>query len=606
MKQNRKKGFTLIESLIALTITGGTVGLVISNSAEENEREAGMKLIQEMNQVVNAIDHRIAIDGYEPDLWGTDRKWKNIKEVSDKLIKQQLNSKESKCFGGKWEPSIESEEKTQLLPCGLWAGLNKKIGGDISAEMNIDPVGFIQNFNLYFEFLSEKDFTKYFQGIKKGMKYFEIKDKRELSGSHFITFVKNSKRDEAISASECIKLKEECVVKATFDRSGGNEYVRVDGTNSMIGAHLTFIESKGEKTPLKCIRWENTSTNSISAWKSEEVDCGIGVYNKDSSPILVDTVTNTGTFNNIILDKECKVLKWDESNKKVIDTGKVSACGIFKNKDDLKGGTLSEMEIYQVVDNVIAEKGTFNILNVAIGNIESITADTINTSVLDVMKELNVNGKSEFQDLVNINSDLNITGETTTTNLTVKGDTNLNNLSVIGNTNLNNVTIHDLEVTGDTNLNTVNVSGDLVVDGSIKGEFGDLDQKFEEIQNIVEDINQRVTKNETNIVNNNSNINKNAHDIDNLEKRVKTNEKNIEILFSEVNSIKPPPQPPKNLKWKSYSSSCGSNKFSGPTVTAGGSCPTEGITGYTFKYKGCGGHKDSDKKTLYTGYICSK
>lgn len=606
MKQNIKKGFTLMESLIALTITGGAVGIVISNSAEENEKEAGVKLIQEMNQVVNAIDHRIAIDGYNPDLWGTDREWKNIHEVSDKLIKQQLNSKESKCFGGKWEPSIESEEKTQLLPCNLWSGLNKKLGGDISAEMNVDSVGFIQGFDVYFEFLGEKDFTKYFQGIKKGMTYFEIKDKRELSGSHFITFVKDSKRDEAISASECIGLKQECVVKASFDRSGGNEYIRADGTNSMIGAHLTFIESKGEKDPLKCIRWENTSANSISAWKSEEVDCGIGVYNKDNTPVLVDTVTNTGTFNNVILDKECKVLKWDESTKKVIDTGKVSACGILKNKDDLEGGTLSEMEIYQVVDNVIAEEGTFNILNAAIGNIESITADTINTSTLKVMTELNVAGKAEFQDLVNIDSDLNVTGETTTKDLIVTGDTNLNNLSVIGDTNLNNVTIHDLEVTGDTNLNTVNVSGDLVVDGSIKGEFGDLDERFEEIENIVENINQRVAANETNIANNTSNINKNTHDIDNLEKRVTTNEKNIEILFSELNSIKPPPPPPKKLTWKSYSSSCGSNKFSGPTVSPGGSCATIGITGYTSQYKGCGGHKDSDKKTLYTGYICSE
>jgi prepilin-type N-terminal cleavage/methylation domain-containing protein len=544
MEQNIKKGFTLMESLIALTITGGAVGMVISNSAEQNEKEAGMKLIQEMNQVINAIDHRIAIDGYNPDSWGGKYKWKNIEEVSKDLISEQLNSTESKCPGGKWEPSMESEENTQLLPCNLWSGLTNRIGGDIFAEMNIDSVGYIQGFDLYFQFKEEKDFSKYFQGLKKGMKYFEIKDKRELSGSHFISFVNKSNKDDFITTTECIGLQEDCLVKATFDRSGGNEYIRADGTNSMIASHLTFIEAKEEKDPLKCIRWENTSVNNIDAWTSEEVDCGIGIYNKDNKPVLVDTVTDSGTFNSVILDKECKVLKWNETSKKVEDTGKVSACGIFKNKDDLDGGTLSEFAVYQVVDNVVAEEGTFNILNAAIGNIESITADTINTSVLEVMNELNVNGKSEFQGLVNIDSDLTVTGRTTTQDLTVigntnvkdltaTGDTNVNNLTSTGTTNLNNVTINDLEVTGETKLNTVNITGDLIVDGSIEGEFGDLNQKFTQIESIIEDINGRVTNNESNIHTNASNISK-------LEKRVEVNEKNIEILFNELNSAQPP------------------------------------------------------------------
>lgn len=585
----RKKGFTLIESLLALSIAGGVAGVMISSESEHNNNESGQLLIEEINEIINAVDHRIAIDGYDPLLWGSKLEWSTESEIAKLLIKEQLNSEDSNCSGGKWKPSLNTEKETNIIKCGLWEK-RRGIEGDISAKMNVDSIGFIQNFELMFSFNKQKEFNDYFQGLKKGMQQFDIKGKREISGDHTIELVKTSNPNSIMSVKQCISDPLNCSIKASFNRSGGNEYIRADGQNSMIGEHFTFIESKTSASPMKCLRWTKSDRNGSNDWGVSpiETDCGIGIYKNGTDPIIVDTVSDTGTFKNVVLDRECHVFSWNGTT--VSDSGDKSPCGMIRDDNSTTG----TKEVIQVVTTSMANTGIFNEvqakelnaenINIQVANIDNLVAKTINAEIIKVSNELNIDGIAEFNDIVNFN---------TTSVVNFYGETNFfEDVDFNKHVNVDSLTVN----------NETTIKGDLIVEGSIKTDSGDLDDRLNQIENELNTAKNDISTNKNNININKNGVNKNKNDISSLANRVTKNERDIANLKNSVNSLLPPPAP--KYKWKSYSSSCGSNRFGGPKVTPGGSCSTKGITGYTSQSKGCGGHKDSDKKTSYTGYVC--
>jgi type II secretory pathway pseudopilin PulG len=529
-----KNGFTLIESVLALSLAGAGTTLLLAHQSDESKKTEALIFANQVTSIINAVDHRVAIDGYDPLLWSK-TSWSNEEDIVKNLISKDLVSVNSNCGGGSWVPTVASEAKTKLTECNLWKN-RKNIDMSMSANMNLDTVGFIQSFDLIFKIIDDKDFEDYFINIKRGLANVKANPNKEIAGLHTYNLISLSTLLD-ITASECFNNPSDCAFKASFNRSGGNEYLRVDGENSMIGSHISFVDTKGN-SPLKCVRWENTNRDGTGTWtqKSDE-DCGVGIYNK--TPVAVEVTADTGTFKNVVLDKECVVYEWNGSN--IIDNGKRSPCGMTNN------GT----EIYQTVENTIANTATFSELyaetaEINIAKISEIQTALLNAEVVNINKELKVDGESAFNGIVNVNNDLKVSGETKTKDLTVTnntnvknlvatGDTKLNNLTTTGNSNLNNVTIKNLTVTGDTKLNTLNISEDLIIGGDIKGSFGDLEERFKEYDNKFVEVNNKIKTNENNIHNNKVDISK-------LDKRVTKNERDIAILFTEMN--KPDPEPP--------------------------------------------------------------
>jgi len=246
-------------------------------------------------------------------------------------------------------------------------------------------------------------------------------------------------------------------------RAGGGEYVRADGLNSMIGSHFTFIDGKGS-SPLKCLRWMKTG----SGWTNKtDEDCGIGVYKNGSQPIVMDTVVENGTFENIFLDKNCFKYKYNTITG-VVEKNGYSPCGIIKE------GT----EILQVVDNVsakniISQNGEVNkvIVNKLVSNTISSKTITASTELkTNLMKSLGgtitADSRMTVNQLLNLKSDLVAEGHSILSkNLTVSGDTKLSkDLTVDGDTKLSKNLLVEESVAVSKNLL---VKGDSTVSGAV-------------------------------------------------------------------------------------------------------------------------------------------
>ncbi|EKO3892291.1 hypothetical protein P0F32_003488 [Vibrio metschnikovii] len=395
-----KNGFSLFEALLSVMVLGSiSTGIILKEVENRNQNER-LRFIDEAMSIVKAVDHRIAIDGYDPDLW-TKLKWDNEEDIVNSLIKEDLTSQyHDKCEGGKWNPAISTENQTKLISCNLW-GSRRNFGETIKAELREDSLGFIQGFDLLISFDDIANFKKYFRDIKYSLNQISVNPSQEISGIYVNSLVSASNGVD-ISSYECINDPLDCAIKLSLERSGGNEYIRADGGNSMIGEHLTFIESKGE-SPLKCVKWNNTKKDGSGIWTRElDSDCGIGIY--EDTPVMVEVAADSGTFKHVLLDKECVVYQWNGSTVK--DLGETSPCGMFNGVDG---------EIYQIVDNTIsnvavmneayinelnAETGKIKDLTVSVAKIDQIITPILNAEFVYISNQLQVSGKSFFDDEV--------------------------------------------------------------------------------------------------------------------------------------------------------------------------------------------------------------
>lgn len=478
-----KNGFTLFEALLSVMVLGTVSTGIILKEVENRNKDQRLRFIDEAMSIVKAVDHRIAIDGYDPDLW-TKLKWDNEEDIVNSLIKEDLTSQyHDKCSGGKWKPAINSENNTKLLECNLWQS-RKNHGETIKAELREDSLGFIQGFDLFISFDDIANFKKYFRDIKYSVNQISVNPSQEISGIYINSLVSTSSGVD-ISSYECINDPLDCSIKLSLERSGGNEYLRADGGNSMIGDHISFIESKGE-SPLKCLRWSNTERDGSGTWsKVLDEDCGIGIYEKTGQPVMVETVVDTGTFKNVALDKECVVYEWDGT--KVVDSGNVSPCGMTND------GT----EVYQVIQNIRAKNiEAMNIkasqANFYILNVDNLISKTITAEQLNAITELKTNLIKEYtagagitlednvtiNDLLNVRSNVNVTGDINTggniygANIYATGEVGSNSIrtNYITTTNLNttNANTTNLTAEGTTTLNgTTNLNGTTHTNGTV-------------------------------------------------------------------------------------------------------------------------------------------
>lgn len=382
MKIKKLKGFTLIETLAAVTVGAAVTATALSIESDKNKKREAINLVTDAYSIVQAVDHRIAIDGYDSSLW-TKMDWASEEKIVTELINKELNSSYlTNCPGGTWNPSIITEQNTKLIECRKWKD-RKKNGESMSASLTNDSSGFLQKFKLRIEYPTQEDLQESYLDLKYAITNIKSTEQQQLSGLHMATFVSKSTGAE-IGSKNCVQNFNDCSIELTWERSGGNEYVRADGENSMVASHLTFVEAKGH-SPMKCIRWQNTLRDGSGSWSRELAeDCGIGIYKGTTTPVMVETTVDTGTFKNILLDQECNDYRWDGT--KVVDTGTKSPCGM--NND----GT----EIYQVIPNISSETAHIkNIYSDALEledlNVKNLISNYISTQQIDVLNRLKTN-----------------------------------------------------------------------------------------------------------------------------------------------------------------------------------------------------------------------
>ncbi|WP_274878774.1 hypothetical protein [Vibrio harveyi] len=406
----KENGLTLVEMLGVLALTGvGTVALMDmgkDNLSNENKQIAADNIVY----VMEAFDKRISEDGYDASLWNH-RSWSKNSEVLTDLFDKQL---------------------------GLNIGsipLNLSATGNLKA----DNANFVDEFELVLGYTTEKEFEsnkKVFTALE-----YELSGKAITSLSGDVEFGYYHKSTNAnLSRVECSVLKSDCVLKASWFRYGGKEYINADGSNSLVGEHLTFIEGYGQ-APLKCIRWSEQTISGVKQWNKETIEeCGIGIYKKIDEPLLVELNANTLLANSVMLDKQCVI--FDHNGTKVVDTGKISPCGMLNNGTD----------VVQVVETTMAENSIYNQFYSENSNINQLITDKIVTEHIEV-NTIKVSGLTTIKDLIVQSATLNnfkVVG-----NATFEGDAvlNIENTTFSDVVEFENLVVNQLEATDRVSVN---------------------------------------------------------------------------------------------------------------------------------------------------------
>lgn len=380
----KTKGMSLFETLLSLSVV---ILIVMSSLYWYLENQRAQKAIifgKDIVSIITAFDKRIHLDGWDIDNFKNGKEWIGTPSILN-MLNTEFIAKESSCGNEKsWVPVLTKEKSTQLLPCNIWS----KIPYDFITKSIITPDedGFIKTFKIIFQPKSLKSFEENFIYFNKAKIAANANDSLNVTGGHQYYFASIFDSEKKITNAECFKLKSECTLIAKYDREGGNEYLRVDGTNSMIGSAVTFKESKGHDK-LLCIKWEKNTSN--SAWESKTVECGIGIHKKTLTPVTVDIAVNSSTNQRIMLNRLCPI--FTHTDDMLIDSAATAPCGILSQDDNGKEVA------YQVIETASANKGLIKTLYT-----DTIFSDDINTNYINVKKDLTVLGNSKMDGTLNV------------------------------------------------------------------------------------------------------------------------------------------------------------------------------------------------------------
>ncbi|MCK8072427.1 hypothetical protein [Vibrio sp. 1CM23M] len=460
-KSKSIKGLTLIETMISLSIASAASVGYFSNKVKQANDEEARATGMEIAKILSAVDSRLATDGYEISRW-TKTKWKDA-EINSNLMMKQLNA--SSATGGcgvtDWSPVNAVESSFKTMPCkGLWGKIPYGMNVEASIKSDSSAIN-IDNFDLLLSFPDQTGFEENFRNMKLMLNAARNNSTEGFAGDHNFSFVKLDTKQE-IGSTACIMESFNCGLLASFNRAGGAEYLRADGGNSIIGKNLSFIEGKGS-APMKCARWKE----STSGWGLVEVngsatdeECGIGIYKKTGEPLMVEVLAENGTFESVMLDKECDRMEWDSTTQMVIaNTTNAVPCGMHNES----GTTI------QVLDNTMAAQSNILALNANNARIQS----------------LNVKDNATF-------NTVSVNGEFKALQKAILNEVEAQSLTVYGNTKLASAEIDSLQVN-----NNINVNGSVTASN---GNFGNINREISTIKSAHTGLSSRVVSNTRRIV----------------------------------------------------------------------------------------------------------
>lgn len=457
-------GFTLIETLIVATIAGGAAVSGIKLATDKYANELAEEKGADFAKIISSVDNRIATDGYYIDKW-TKTNW-TTEDLNSNLLAKQLNATNSTgkgCGLTDWNPVNAVDSSFKSMQCdGLWQ--KTPYGLEANANLTTDSGGVnIDNFELVLSFTDDEHFKSEFKQVRKMLTSARRNASNGFAGKHTFSFIDKTTEAE-ITNTQCIEQKSNCALRGELNRSGGAEYIRADGKNSIIGNHLSFVETEGS-SPLKCARWSKGTTGWVlnSADDVNDENCGVGIYKKSGEPLLVELNVDNTTATSIMLDKACATLAWDNSISSVVANGS-SPCGLFND------GT----EAVQIVDNTMASKGLFNLIKS-----NDIEVATMNITDRAYMKSLVVD--TELQVLQKA----------------ILKEVEAETLTVIGNTSLGYVEADRLKIEND--ITAQNISATVGNFDNINSQIAEVKSAVNTVYNGLQATNKLVASNEVRI-----------------------------------------------------------------------------------------------------------
>tara|TARA_Y100000588_G_scaffold341918_1_gene386345 strand:- start:57409 stop:59436 length:2028 start_codon:yes stop_codon:yes gene_type:complete len=424
-----KKGLTLIEAMIALGISAAVTTGGLSYYSEQNKSNQFEELASNVTKIMSAVDQRVYIDKYDPNLWPNVLAYNTTRQTQE-FLNRELIARTANCGDSSngWQPKINDpsdstevdyKRNLQLVPCNV-LGTAVNVNDTLTANIRLTKsTNSISTVDLYLFFENQADFKEDFMNLKKLAQKTRELDEKNVTGSHNYRFVDMTNPNPSLTSltnQECLNLNTNCAFLAQYQADGeGVEYLDVTGSNSMINSKITFKERLDDLNTIQtCFTYEYS--NATNSWvRKGDLDCGIGI-DPDKGHSFVEADVYSASAQRFNLDSLC-----DMEISGIIQ--KVP-CGMMTQNNSGVNVAVG------VLDELHTTEGYVNLLNVS--NIETGTLtveDTLMVAGNTELNELIVNKESVFNDKVRILGEENIIEN----KLTVNGSTEIDTLKVTSN-----------------------------------------------------------------------------------------------------------------------------------------------------------------------------
>ena len=428
MKQKnfKRSGVTLIESLIALTLISTIAAGGVKGYGEYQKYVDERSAAKDITTLLKAVDTRISIDGYSYNFWTSDSEVEGLSEVAPYVL-ETFVSKNNKICGkaNGWEPRLDSEKERAFIDCNFWQ-TKLPLDSELKIETKEDSQGFIDFFSIYLNPLvagskTDIDYKERFEKINNVFNRLKSNDFANKNGTNKYNLVDSS--GNVISKFKCSTNKDDCLIKASWERAGAFQPLKTKGTNSMVSSNVSFIYEKTNADSIKtCLMWEEDLGGN---WISSQVECGIGLFSINGTPVPSTVHVNLDNALNsnekIILDSLCNVYSRDAGNGIMI-SGESSCGQLQKANPDHTGNpndTSKERIVIQLLDRQLARKMFIsdNLFSETIQNVEIINVglnlyNELNDSEA-ILDRLNVSNEALMKETVKMLSNLQV-GESNT------------------------------------------------------------------------------------------------------------------------------------------------------------------------------------------------
>jgi type II secretory pathway pseudopilin PulG len=358
-----KKGLTIIESLMALSILAITITGLLILVNEYSKQTTLRAFSNDFVSIMNAVARRTQHDGYSFQRWqengnrasdGNDFiAWTDNDEVVDEFFGRFLVAQGNTTCGINpegWQPheysAPESMSSKALVSCILFENripLQSEISAILFSDGNADDIEQVSTFKMYLDMdvsslNEEEDGVIYIADLKRYIEsnFNQNFDTRpssmtvEFGDKNVLTDEFDDAEFTAFQCSQAISTGNNCDLILSLDFSGATNdvYLRTDGANSMLNG-IDFRDFNAPADPAnpplqKCIWWQNPDANvsdysrnsggvavSVSdRWEAKEVDCGI--FGGEDSKGTVEVVVGQQYANKYLvsaanLDHYCRV-----------------------------------------------------------------------------------------------------------------------------------------------------------------------------------------------------------------------------------------------------------------------------------------------------------
>lgn len=388
-KHNKVKGLTLIESMIAITISALIAMSLFMFMKNISQKLDDKEIAETFIDVTAAMDTRFSVDGYSKDNFNK-LEWNDNDEVSEFL--NDFNGKDASCSNG-WTPNVSDVVtktkylKYKALSCDLYK-VYSPLESNINAKIIINTVNnqiMVSYIEMYYD-QNSKMLDNYPRWINIFNEAYN-NDTPNNASKHVYGFI-NRSDNSFIDSKECLALEKDCgfIVGVVSDEASSLMHLSTVGENKQVGK-IRF--SKGLLNPQVCQKW--TQDISTGNWNMEQTVCGI-----ENNQEKIGFKLNNISSDLVMMNKTCslrnltsdKFLNVNLSGQTIIPVGaETIPCGITSEYNG------SSFIVTSIVDDLKSKELFARTLSTYKLNVNSLESNnlTVNNTI-NVEETTTVNG----------------------------------------------------------------------------------------------------------------------------------------------------------------------------------------------------------------------